>query len=194
MAAGRAAAASNTLKESIVRHKQTNKDTGMLMLGYPCESIFEQKDHAAMVVLKTILSGYGYPGGWLHNELRGEGLVYFVAGHRDDRAGAGLFRGPLADPARQAGRGGRPHPREHGPGQGGPAFPADEFRAAIRQIVAMHAQENTTIAEQAQQAALDELYGLGYDYDKSFDAPHPGRHARRRDPRSPASTSTTASW
>ena len=37
-------------------------------------------------------------------------------------------------------------------------------------VIALHAQENTTIAEQARQAALDELYGLGYDYDKTFDA------------------------
>ena len=31
-------------------------------------------------------------------------------------------------------------------------------------------REYTTIAAQAQQAALDELYGLGYDYRKAFDA------------------------
>ena len=36
--------------------------------------------------------------------------------------------------------------------------------------MALHAQENTAVAEQAQQAALDELYGLGYDYHKTFDA------------------------
>ncbi|MDZ7616498.1 MAG: hypothetical protein U1E05_05795, partial [Patescibacteria group bacterium] len=29
--------------------------------------------------------------------------------------------------------------------------------------------ENTTIEQQALQAALDELYGLGYNYDRSFD-------------------------
>ncbi len=46
---------------------------------------------------------------------------------------------------------------------------AEEFRTAVRQIVAMHAQENTTIAAQARLAALDELYGLGYDYDKTFE-------------------------
>ncbi len=28
---------------------------------------------------------------------------------------------------------------------------------------------NTTSSSQAFQAALDELYGLGYDYDRSFD-------------------------
>jgi zinc protease len=36
--------------------------------------------------------------------------------------------------------------------------------------VALHAQENVTIGEQARTAAIDELYGLGYDYDKKFDA------------------------
>ena len=36
-------------------------------------------------------------------------------------------------------------------------------------VIALHAQENTTIAAQAQQAALDALYGLGHDYDKTFD-------------------------
>ena len=46
----------------------------------------------------------------------------------------------------------------------------DEFRTAVETVIALHAQENTTIAEQAKQAALDELYGLGYDYDKTFDA------------------------
>ena len=39
-----------------------------------------------------------------------------------------------------------------------------------QRVIALHAQENTTIGDQAQQAALDELYGLGYDYRKTFDA------------------------
>jgi len=45
----------------------------------------------------------------------------------------------------------------------------EEFERAKQMIIAMHAQENTTIAAQARQAALDELYGLGYDYDQRFD-------------------------
>jgi len=50
--------------------------------------------------------------------------------------------------------------------------PADceAFHTAIEQIVALHAQENVTIADQARTAAIDELLGLGYDYDKKFDA------------------------
>jgi len=46
----------------------------------------------------------------------------------------------------------------------------DADREAIQQIVALHDQENTTIGEQARLSALDELYGLGYDYRKTFDA------------------------
>ena len=81
----------NALRQSGVFHKRTSKDIGVIMLGYPCESIFQRQDHAAMTVLKTILSGYGYPGGWLHNELRGRGLVYFVQAFEMTGPGARLF-------------------------------------------------------------------------------------------------------
>jgi zinc protease len=46
----------------------------------------------------------------------------------------------------------------------------DEFRTAQQMIVAFHALENDTIEAQARLAALHELYGLGYDYDRQFDA------------------------
>jgi zinc protease len=163
------AAASNALAGSIVRHKTTNKDTGVLMLGYPCESIFDKQDHAAMIVLQTILSGYGYPGGWLHEELRGAGLVYFVQAFELTGPVPGYFavlsqtQPDKIDEVVSRIRRNLAQAKEG-------KISADEFRAAVRQIVAMHAQENTTLAEQAQQAALDELYGLGYDYDKTFDA------------------------
>ena len=41
---------------------------------------------------------------------------------------------------------------------------------AKQRVVALHAQEHTTIAGQARQAAPDALYGLGHDYNKTFDA------------------------
>jgi zinc protease len=40
----------------------------------------------------------------------------------------------------------------------------------VEMVTSLHAQENTTIAAQAKLAAIYELYGLGYDYDKTFDA------------------------
>ena len=159
----------NAVKESITRHKTTNKDTGMIMLGHPCESIFDKKDHSAMVVLSTILAGYSYPGGWLHNELRGEGLVYYVHAFQMTGPAPGYFailsqtRPDKVDEVVGRIRRNLARAREG-------KIPQDEFQTAVRQIVALHAQENTTIGEQARLAALDEIYGLGYDYDKGFDA------------------------
>lgn len=159
----------NAIPETIVRHKQTAKETGMVLLGYPAPSIFDKKEYAALTVLDAIMSGYSYPGGWLHNELRGAGLVYFV--HAMPMSGPAP--GYLAILSQtQPGKIGEVVARiEKNVARAKEGkIPEDEFRRAIDMIVSLHAQENTTIAAQAQQAALDELYALGHDYDKSFDA------------------------
>ena len=151
------------------RNKATSKDTAMLMLAYACEGIHDQADHSAMIVLRAILNGYSTPGGWLHNELRGEGLVYYVQSTELTGPVPGYFvvtsqtRPDKLDEVVQRIRRNLDRAKEG-------KIPEDEFRTAIDQIVALHAQENVTIGEQARTAALDELYGLGYDYDKKFDA------------------------
>jgi len=159
----------NAIPQTIIRHKQTAKQTGMILLGYPAAGIRNQQDYAALVLLDAIMSGYSYPGGWLHNELRGAGLVYFVHAFQITGPAPGYFAvltqtqpeaiDDVVDRIRRsvarakAGEIGR-----------------EEFRTAVQMVTSLHAQENTTIAEQARQAALDELYGLGYDYDHTFDA------------------------
>ena len=158
----------NQIDEPISRHKQTAKDTGMLIVGFAGTSIRDREDHAALTVLDAIMSGYSYPGGWLHNELRGAGLVYYVHAFQITGPAPGYFailaqtRPDQLDEVLtrveanvQRALDGR--------------ISEDEFQTAKRMIIALHAQENTTIGEQAMQAALDELYGLGYDYDQSFD-------------------------
>ena len=47
-------------------------------------------------------------------------------------------------------------------------IPADEFEKAKAKLIVAHAMKNTTPAERAFQASIDELYGLGYDYDKAY--------------------------
>lgn len=160
---------SNAVAESIVRHKQTGKQTGIVLFGYPGTGILDEKDHAALLLLDAIMSGYGYPGGWLHTELRGEGLVYFVHAMQITGPAPGYFA-ILAqtDPAK-IGEVVERIQRNVAKAKAG-EITADEFRTAQEMVIALHAQDNTTIGQQAQQAALDELYGLGHDYDKSFDA------------------------
>ncbi|MGO9109875.1 MAG: M16 family metallopeptidase [Thermoguttaceae bacterium] len=163
------ATGSNAIPESKVVNKATTKDTAMLMLAYACEGIHDRADHSAMIVLRAILNGYSTPGGWLHNELRGEGLVYYVQSTELTGPVPGYFlvtsqtRPDKLDEVVHRIRRNLDRAREG-------EIPEDEFRTAIDQIVALHAQENVTIGEQARSAAIDELYGLGYDYDKKFDA------------------------
>ncbi len=160
---------SNAIPESKIVHKTTNKDTAMLMLAYACEGIHDQADHSAMIVLRAILNGYSTPGGWLHNELRGEGLVYYVQSSELTGPAPGYFvvtSQPQADKLDEVVQRIRRNLDRARQGD----IPEDEFRTAIDQIVALHAQENVTIGEQARSAARDEIYGLGYDYDKKFDA------------------------
>ncbi len=159
----------NTIPQTIARHKQIGKPTGMLMLGYPGASILDKKDHAALTVLDAITSGYSYPGGWLHKELRGAGLVYFVHAFQMTGPAPGYFA-VMAQTRPQAldevvGRIEKNLDRAKQRD-----ITQEEFGRAVEMIIALDAQQNTTLAEQAAQAATDELYGLGYDYDKSFDA------------------------
>ena len=159
----------NEINETVVRHKTTGKPTGMVMFGYPTASIFEKKEYAAMVLLNTIMAGYSYPGGWLHNELRGEGLVYYVHAFQITGPTPGYFA-VLAqtqpDKVKEVVARIERNVQHAKDGK----ISEDEFREAVKMVVSLHAQECTAIGEQAQRAALDELYGLGYDYHKTFDS------------------------
>jgi zinc protease len=158
----------NQIDAPIVRHKQTAKDTGMVVVGYPATGIFDQQDYSALIVLDAIMSGYSYPGGWLHNELRGAGLVYYVHAFQITGPAPGYFTilaQTSPDQVDEVLKRIEANVQRAREGQ----ITEDEFRTAQQQIVALHAQENTTIGQQALQAALDELYGLGYDHDRSFE-------------------------
>lgn len=158
----------NQIDEPIVRHKQTAKDTGMVIVSYPGTSILDRKDHAALTVLDAIMSGYSYPGGWLHNELRGAGLVYFVHAFQMTGPAPGFFNimaqthPDQVDQVLERIEANVQRAREG-------RISEEEFLTAKQRIIALNAQENTTIGQQSLQAALDELYGLGYDYKQTFD-------------------------
>jgi zinc protease len=159
----------NSLFNSIVKHKQTGKPTGLAMLGYPIPSIRDVKELTVLTVLNAIMSGYGYPGGWLHTELRGEGLVYSVQADLLTGPSAGYFviyaqtkPETISEVLRRIDSNIEKARRGE--------ITKEEFEIAKERIIAMHAQQNTTIGEQSLKAGLDEIYGLGYNFDKTFDA------------------------
>jgi zinc protease len=158
----------NAIAKDKTIHKTTNKDTAMVMFGFPCEGTFDKHDHAAMTVLRTILNGYRYPSGWLHNELRGAGLVYYVQSFEMTGPLPGFYcilSQTSPDKADEVVKRIRANLDRAQRGD----IPADEFQNAVKQIIALHAEENTTIGEQADLAGMNELLGLGYNYDATFD-------------------------
>jgi zinc protease len=156
------------MSSDVRRHKQTRKQAGMVVMGYPAVSILEEKDYTALTVLDAIMSGYSYPGGWLHTELRGEGLVYYVHAFQLTGPVPGYFAvlsQTSPDTVDEVVRRIQANVEKARNGD----ISEDEFQRAKEMVVSLHALENTTAQEQAQQAALDERYGLGYDYSRSFD-------------------------
>lgn len=158
----------NQIANNIIRHKQTRKPTGMVILSYPGTSIRQQPDHAAMTVLDALVSGYSFPGGWLHNELRGARLVYYVPAFPIAGPAPGYFAVLAQTWSEKTGEVVDRIQRNLQQARAG-QIAEDEFETAKQTVIALHAQENTTLAEQARQAALDALYGLGFDYGWAFD-------------------------
>ena len=154
--------------ENIVRHKKTQKPAGMVIVAYPTISLNETKDYMSLMVLDTLMSGYGYPGGWLHEDLRKErqlvygvhaiqllgpkpGFFLVIAQTSPDQVGVTVERILVnMERARQGN------------------ITTDEVQKAKDLVVAQHAMNNITAGSQAQVAALDELYGLGYNHDADF--------------------------
>lgn len=161
-------AGNSSIPKTLDLHKQTGKPTGMVWIGYSAPSIFDKEDYAAMVLLDAITSGYSYPGGWLHTELRGEGLVYFVHAFQITGPVPGYFAVIAQTQPEKVGEVVKRILKNIERAKEG-KIDDDEFKTAVEMVTALHAQENTTINAQAKLAALYELYGLGYDYEKTFD-------------------------
>ncbi len=150
------------------RYELPTANTGAaIMIGWPGMLFAETADRDAMSVLDTIISGYQLPRGWLHTELRGKQLVYVVHAYNWVGQAPGAFVVyAMTQPAKADEVVGiilanvkRTLSHE---------FTATEVDEAVTMIVTADLLGNQTMASLASQAALDELYGVGYDYGKSL--------------------------
>ena len=55
--------------------KHTQKQVAASYIGFPGISLTQLEDRYPLHILDAIMSGIGFPGGWLHTELRGKQLV-----------------------------------------------------------------------------------------------------------------------
>jgi zinc protease len=156
------------LSTDVVKHlKQQKQNTAMALIACPTVAVRDEKTRAAIEVLDALLTGGGSAGGRLFEELRGEQLVYYVMGMQMSGFAPGYFvflaqsRPESVSQVVGRIRAALDKIRRDG-------IPSEEFEKAKAKLIVAHAMRNTTPAERAFQASIDELYGLGYDHDKSY--------------------------
>ncbi|HEV2293366.1 MAG TPA: pitrilysin family protein [Tepidisphaeraceae bacterium] len=155
-----------------VETQKTEQPLAGVVIGFQAEPVIGEPANYPLVVADTMTSGFGYPTGYLHETLRGRGLVYEV--HALNQVGLseklpGTFLAyagcepsqvnqvvdlMLENIARLQGR--------------NEDMDATWFARSKQLAITTDAMSNETPAEQASTAALDELYGLGYNYHDFF--------------------------
>lgn len=145
--------------------KTVKRQLAAVYIGYPGLSVYDKSDRHAMIVLDAVISGIGFPGGWLYQHLRGgdRDLVYVV--HAFNFVGIepgyfGIMAASSADKMDEvidiilkdvaAIRENR--------------VDADQLDKAKTICATMDKLDRQTNSDVSLQAAVDELYGLGYDY------------------------------
>lgn len=147
----------------------TKKNTTGFVLGFPGITVTNTQDSFALEVLDAVISGIGYPTGWLHESLRGEnrGLVYVV--HAFNRQGidrgAFIIYGATSKQHINAVRkvifeiihrikAEKVSPRE--------------IQKAKNICIMSKSLFNQSNSSQATNSCLNELLGLGFDFDDKY--------------------------
>ena len=78
------------LDQDVMKVESTDRQQAVIFMGYPGMDV-SSPDWYAMRVLDAVVSGIGYPGGWLHQTLRGQQLVYIVHAWNYVLRGRGYF-------------------------------------------------------------------------------------------------------
>jgi len=148
-------------------HKSKGKGAGVIVAAAGMD-LSNLKDRLAITVLDTIISGYRLPRGWLHEELRGRRLVYVVHAYNWAALVPGAFvtyaqcepanAAKVADLIRKNLRRTCTH-----------AFTQAEVDEAANIILTADLLGNQQMSALAMQAALDEVYGFGYDFRRRYE-------------------------
>lgn len=166
------ATAKPTVAVETVQTQKTEQPLAAVVIGYDSASVIGEPAVYALDVADTMASGWTYPTGYLHEILRGRGLVYVV------QAQNWLGRSPQHPGTFMVYAGCDPKNVNEVVDvileniarlQAKPADLNEQWFGRSKElIVVSDALENETPAGQAATAALDELNGLGYDDHQRF--------------------------
>ncbi len=148
--------------------KVREQQQGIVYLGFPGPRV-DSPDRFALDVLDAALSGIGYPGGRLHEKLRGEKLVY--ATHMVPVPGLDpgyVLLYAATEPAKLEVV--ERIIRELIVGMQTTPLPADELERGKRMCICAHEIALGEVASRIMTETLDELYGLGYQASATYAA------------------------
>jgi zinc protease len=155
-----------------VEIQKTNNPQAGVVMGFQSDSIIGAPYQPVIDMADCMTSGYGFPTGYMFEILRGRGLVYdanaknfpglntkipgtFIAYAGCEPKNVNEVVDVMLESVARL--------------QGSDVdMQADWFKRSKRLIVTGDAIDNETPAAQASLAALDELYGLGYNYHDKF--------------------------
>ncbi len=143
--------------------KRTRKQVAAIQVGFAGTRLDNVKDRYALHILDAVLSGIGFPGGWLHTELRGKQLVYVVHAFNWLGLEPGYFAIMAATQPQQAQRVVSLILKNVNKAKAGEITDAELERAKQLAVISAQLEEQTN-EQRASTAALDELYGLGMDF------------------------------
>ena len=161
--------APRTVGETEIHVNKTEQRGSVIYVGHPGTDIFALDDIVAMDVFTTVAAGYYMPRGWLHNVLRGQGLVYAV--HFSGRPGLlpGFYAAQALCEPEQATHVARllmdlvHSGRDY-------EFTDADLQQARTIIIAARRMSNQTPEQVALKMSLDELYGMGYEHEAAYTA------------------------
>jgi len=141
----------------------SERKQSVIFMGYPGMKVGD-KDWYTMRVIDAVTSGIGYPGGWLHDALRGNELVYFVHAWNNTKADPGYYAIQAATTEENLDKVLKiiKEKQELIKNQ---LVSDEELERAKKACIVMEALYlKQTNSSQGSFAAQYELYGLGYDY------------------------------
>ena len=149
--------------------KTTGNEQAAIVVAAPGLQIQDVPDRMALDVLDTIISGYQLPGGWLHTELRGKQLVYVV--HAVSMVGVApgsffAYAGTQPDTQQEVVDIIVKNLRKastYTPTQ-------EEIDRSVNIILTAQLLDKQSVGGMAMEAALNELYGLGHDFQNKIEA------------------------
>ncbi len=157
-----------TLVQDNQVEKVNDKSSAAIFVGFNGMTLYDA-DRPSLDVIDAILSGIGYPSGWLHEALRGgdQSLVYYVHAYPNYGIDGGYFGvitqttmanyqkviDIISEKVRRIQDG---------------LLTDNELELAKKTVVTMHDLGLETNGSQAFSAAVSEALGLGYDWDQRY--------------------------